>query len=321
MATKFLIAGATGLIGSELAASCARDGVAVGVLARNASRAAVRCPHATLHPWDATGGPAPEAAFEGVDVVVNLMGEPIAGRRWSEVYKKRVRDSRIVGTRSLVDTMRGLTRRPRLLISASGTGYYGDRGAEILTEASAAGSGFLAELARDWEAEAAKAAELGVRVVLIRTGLVLAREGGFLGRILTPFKLGLGGHLADGSQWLPWIHVDDEIGLIRHLAAADGLSGAFNAVAPEPVTNRELTTALGEALDRPTVMKAPAFALRLALGKEMAAELLLASQRVMPVRTLETGYGFRYPLLRAALKDLLGARRRDQEAPAASTSA
>src|SRR5262249_4003471 len=136
MPTKFLITGATGLIGSALAASCARDGLPVAVLARNASRAATRCPRATLHPWDATQGPAPEAAFQDVDVVVNLMGEPIAGRRWSEPYKKRIRDSRIVGTRSLVDTMRGLSRRPRLLISASGTGYYGDRGAEILTEAS-----------------------------------------------------------------------------------------------------------------------------------------------------------------------------------------
>jgi uncharacterized protein (TIGR01777 family) len=245
--------------------------------------------------------------------VVNLMGEPIAGRRWSEDWKKRLRDSRTVGTRALVDTMRGLTRRPRLLISASGAGYYGDRGAEILTETSAAGTGFLAELARDWEAEAQKAAELGVRVVVLRNGLVLSRDGGILRKILTPFRLGVGGRLGDGAQWLPWIHIDDEIGLIRHAIGHESVTGALNAVAPEPVTNRELTATLAEILQRPSALKAPAFALRLALGRDMADELLLASARVMPVRTLETGYSFRFPLLRLALRDLLVEGRRQRE--------
>lgn len=318
--SKILISGATGLIGSALAASCARDGLAVAALARNASRAAARVPRATLHPWDVTKGPPPETAFEDVDVVVNLIGESVSGRRWSEARKKRLRDSRIVGTRALVDSMRGLARRPRLLVSASGAGYYGDRGDEILTEASAPGSGFLAELARDWEAEALKAADLGVRVVVLRHGLVLSRDGGILGKLLMPFRLGVGGRVGDGDQWLPWIHIEDEVGLIRYVIDHADVSGPLNAVAPEPATNREFTTALGEALDRPTVMKAPAFALRLALGGDMADELLLSSQRVMPVRTLETGYTFRHPLLRAALKDLVGSRVRvgvgDQRAQA-----
>jgi uncharacterized protein len=305
---RVLITGATGLVGSALAASCARDGIAVAVLARNAPRATALAPRATLHPWDATKGPPPDAAFAGVDVVVNLMGESIGDGRWSDARKKALRDSRIVGTRALVDAIRGLGQRPPLLISASAAGYYGDRGAEILTEASAAGQGFLAELSRDWEAEAERAAEAGVRVVVLRSGLVLARGAGILGRILTPFRLGIGGRIGDGTQWLPWIHIEDEIGLIRHLMNAADASGPFNAVAPEPVTNAEFTSALGEALGRPTVMRAPAFALRMAIGGDRAAELLLASQRAMPVRTLEAGYSFRYPLLRPALKDLVGSR-------------
>jgi uncharacterized protein (TIGR01777 family) len=305
MPEKVLIAGATGLIGTALAASCARDGLAVVALVREARRAAARLPGATLHAWDGSMGPPPSEAFEGVDVVVNLMGEPVGGRRWSAAQKQRLRDSRVLTTRALVDALRGREKRPRVLVQASGTGAYGDRGDEILTETSTRGAGFLAEIARDWEAEAEKAAALGVRVVVLRSGLVLARAGGFLAKILPPFRLGIGGHIGTGKQWLPWIHVDDEIGLIRHAIATASVAGVLNAVAPEPVTNAELTTALGRVLHRPTVMAAPAFALRLALGGEMAAELMLASQRAMPVRTLETGYKFRYPLLEPALKDLL----------------
>jgi uncharacterized protein (TIGR01777 family) len=307
---KVLITGATGLIGAELGASLARDGVGVVVLARDAARAAKRLPGAAIFAWDATGGPPPEAAFEGVDAIVNLMGEPIAGRRWSDKHKKRLRDSRIVGTRALVDMLRGISPRPRLLVSASGTGYYGDRGADLLTETSAPGQGFLAELARDWEAEAQKASvsPLGLRVVVLRSGLVLARQGGLVGKLRSLFRLGLGGRAGDGKQWLPWMHIEDEVALIRHVLEREDVSGPLNAVAPEPVTNAEFAAALGEALARPAVMRAPAFALRLAAGGEMADELLLASQRVMPVRTLECGFTFRHPLLRAALKDVVGAR-------------
>jgi uncharacterized protein (TIGR01777 family) len=305
MPEKILIAGASGLIGTALATSCVRDGHAVAALVRDPKRAAARLPGVALHAWDGTRGQPPAAAFEGVDVVVNLVGEPIAGRRWSDAQKQRLRESRVLATRSLVDGLRDLAQRPRALIQASGTGFYGDRGEEILTEASPTGAGFLAEIARDWEAEAAKATELGLRVVILRNGLVLSSAGGFLGKLLTPFRLGMGGHVGSGKQWLPWIHVDDEIALIRHAISSGGVSGVLNAVAPEPVTNAEFAKTLGRALNRPVVLAAPAFALRLALGGEMATDLLLASQRAMPVRTLETGFKYKHPLLGPALKDLV----------------
>jgi uncharacterized protein len=225
----------------------------------------------------------------------------------------------VVATRALVDVLRGLAVRPRVLISASGVGFYGDRGDEILTEASEAGKGFAAELSRDWEAEAMKAAEIGMRVVLLRSGLVLSKAGGILRKILTPFRLGLGGKIGSGKQWMPWIHLEDEIGLIRHAMANDTVKGPFNLVAPEPVTNGEFVRTLGEALGRPTALTAPAFALRWALGP-MTDELLLASQRAMPVRTLETGYTFRHPLLREALGELVSKGRSGEPAPATSST-
>jgi uncharacterized protein (TIGR01777 family) len=310
------IAGATGLIGTALAAACARDGVRVSALVRNVARAAERLPSATLHAWDATRGLPPVAAFEGADVVVNLAGESLADGRWTEARKKLLRDSRVVGTRALVDALRGLPARPRLLISASGSGYYGDRGAEILTEASPAGAGFLAEMARDWEAEAMKATELGMRVVILRNGVVLSKSGGILRKILPPFRIGLGGKIGSGAQWMPWIHLEDEIGLLRHAMAQGSMQGAYNAVAPEPATNAEFVRAVGEALRRPTVLAAPAFALRVAFGS-MTDDVLLASQRVMPVRTLESGFAFRHPLLRPALIELLAKRRGAEPAAAA----
>jgi uncharacterized protein (TIGR01777 family) len=305
MPDKVVIAGATGLIGTALAASCARDGLAVTALVRDPGRASPRLPGATLVKWDGEKGPPPAEAIAGASAVVNLVGEPIAAKRWSEAQKRRVRESRVLATRALVDGLRAGEGRPGVLVQASGTGFYGDRGDEILTEASKTGAGFLAEVCREWEGEAEKARELGVRVVLLRSGLVLSRGGGFLAKILPPFRLGVGGHVGSGRQWLPWIHIDDEIRLIRHAMATPAVSGAVNAVAPEPVTNAELTTALGRALGRPTVLAAPAFALRLALGGEMAEELILASQRAMPVRTLESGFKFQHPLLAPALKDLV----------------
>jgi uncharacterized protein len=313
------ITGATGLIGTALAASFARDGIRVSALVRNTARAAELLPSATLHAWDATKGPPPESAFEGVDVVVNLIGEPMGDGRWSEARKKLLRDSRVVGTRALVDSLRGLPRRPRVLISASGVGYYGDRGDQILTETTEAGTGFVAELARDWEAEALKAADAGIRVVRLRNGIVLSRTGGILQKLLPPFRLGLGGRIGTGRQWMPWIHVEDEVALIRHAIAREDVVGALNAVAPEPVTHAEFVRALGEALGRPTVLRAPVVALRLALG-EMVDELLLASQRAMPVRTLDSGFSFRHPLLRAALDEVLAKPSRSAPAPAATVT-
>ena len=313
------ITGASGLIGSALAQACARDGMRVSALVRDTARAAERLPSATLHAWDATGGPPPEAAFEGVDVVVNLIGESVSSGRWNEARMKRLRDSRVVATRALVDVLRGLKDRPRVLISASGVGIYGNRGDEILTEASSSGTGFTAELGRDWEAEAGKAAEIGMRVVILRSGLVLSKKGGILGKILPPFRLGLGGKIGSGSQWMPWIHLDDEIGLIRHAMEHEAVAGPLNLVAPEPVTNGEFVRALGETLGRPTVLTAPAFALRMAFGV-MTDELLLASQRAMPVRTMETGYAFQHPLLREALGELLAKGRTGHPAAAPSST-
>jgi uncharacterized protein (TIGR01777 family) len=305
MAEKVLITGANGLIGTALAASLARDGHQVVGLVRDVGRSAARLPGAKLYAWDGTKGPVPAEALEGVDVIVNLAGESIGGKRWSEERKRVLRDSRVATTRALVDAVRARSQRPRLWLQASGVGAYGDRGDDIVTEASPPGSGFLAEVARDWEGEALKAGELGVRVVVVRNGLVLSRSGGILGTLLTPFRLGVGGHVGSGKQWMPWIHIDDEIGLLRHVMATDSVSGVLNAVAPEPVTNGEFTLALGRALKRPTILTAPAFAVRLALGGDMAEELLLASQRAMPVRTLETGYKYKQPLLEPALRDLV----------------
>ena len=311
------IAGATGLVGSALAASYANEGVKISALVRDPARAARVLPQATLHAWDGTQGPPPEAVFQGVEVVVNLMGAPIAGGRWTEARKKLLRDSRVVTTRALVDAMRGLAQPPQVLVSASGTGYYGDRGDEILTEASAVGEGFLAELARDWEAEALKAREIGLRVVLLRSGVVLSRRGGILRKLLLPFRLGVGGRAGTGGQWLPWIHIEDEVNLIRHAIGRPEVAGPLNAVAPEPVTNAEFGRVLADTIGRPAALRAPAFALRVALGS-MADDVLLASQRAMPVRTLESGFVFRHPLLRAALGDVLAKRPRDE--PAAATS-
>jgi len=192
--------------------------------------------------------------------VVNLVGEAIAGGRWTDARRKLLRDSRIVSTRALVGELRALpaAAQPRVLVAASAVGYYGDRGDEILTEASASGTGFLAELARDWEAESMRAAELGMRVVALRNGAVLSRAGGYLRKVLPVFRLGAGGRVGNGAQWFPWIHIQDEIALIRHAISTESVSGAVNGVAPEPVTNRELTAALGEVLSRPTVLTAPA---------------------------------------------------------------
>jgi len=314
------ITGATGLVGTALAASLARDGIRVSALVRDTARAAERLPSATLHAWDATKGPPPEAAFEGVGVVVNLIGEGIADRRWSDERKKLLRDSRVVGTRALVDGLRGLKKQPRALISASGTNYYGDRGDQILTETTEAGKGFLAELARDWEAEAIKAGDIGMRVVRLRNGAVLSKSGGVLSRLLPPFRLGLGGHVGSGRQWLPWIHLEDEVALIRHAITHDNVSGALNAVAPEPVTNAEFARALGDALHRPTVLRTPVSLFRLAVGSGIVEEMLLSSQRVMPVRTLDTGFSFRHPLLRQALDEVLAKPSRNEPAAAATVT-
>lgn len=300
---RFLITGATGFLGRHLWAAIRENGHEGVALARDVERAGKVLPGARIWEWNGVVGLPPEGAFDGVDVIVNLIGESVA-RRWNDERKRRFRDSRVLPARALVERLAGLASRPRTMISIAGTGFYGNRGEEVLTESSAGGSGFLAKLSQEWEAAALAAEGQGLRAVVLRSGVVLGSDGGILPKILTPFRLGLGGKLGDGRQYFPWIHLSDQVGLLLHLASRADLRGPVNGVAPEPVTNAEFTVAMGRVLSRPTVLGVPAFALKIALG-EMAEELLLSSQRVSPIRALESGYSFKFPLVAAALADLL----------------
>jgi hypothetical protein len=242
--------------------------------------------------------------LEGVDGIVHLAGASIADGRWTEPRKQLLRASRVDATRHLVNGLLQLARPPKVLVAASAVGYYGDRGDEQLTEACAPGSDFLARLARDWEAEALRAGEKGIRTVLLRFGVILSARGGALPRMLLPFRMGVGGKLGSGKQWMSWLTLAEAVGLARHALENGGLTGTVNAVAPSPVRNSEFTKVLGKVLRRPTMFPAPAFALKLALG-EMAEALLLSSQRVIPARLQEQGYRFQHPTLEAALHAVL----------------
>jgi uncharacterized protein len=255
--------------------------------------------------WDPQRGSIDAARLNQCDVVVHLAGEPIAARRWNPKVKQRILRSRVDGTRLLARTVTRLAHPPRVLVSASAIGFYGDRGDEILTEDSSPGTGYLPEVARAWEEEAARAASAGIRVVVLRFGIILSAEGGALKKMLTPFRLGAGGPLGSGRQWMSWVHISDVAGVIRRAIEGGSLAGPVNVVAPEPVRNDDFARALGRALHRPAALRAPAFALRLALG-EMADALLLSSQRVAPQRLLADGYPFRFSSLESALADLLG---------------
>jgi uncharacterized protein (TIGR01777 family) len=235
------------------------------------------------------------------DAVIHLAGEPVA-QRWTTAAKRRIRDSRILGTRRLVEALAGLECRPRVLVAASAVGYYGSRGDEILDESARPGSGYLAEVCVGWEREAAAAEDLGIRVARIRIGVVLDRGGGALGRMLPAFRLGLGGPLGGGKQWLSWIHVADLAEMFRHVLE-NSRAGAWNGVVPHPVTNADFTRVLGQVLRRPAVLPVPAAALRLLFGE--MSEVLLASQRVVPRAAESTGFHFRYPELGPALSELL----------------
>jgi uncharacterized protein (TIGR01777 family) len=297
---EILVTGASGLVGSALVAFLTTGGHRVVRLVRgtpSAGEAAVR--------WDPAAGTIDTAALEGLDAAVHLAGESIAGGRWSEARKARIRESRTRGTRLLAGALARLARPPRVLVSASAVGYYGDRGAETLDETSAPGRGFLAEVCRAWEAATAPAAERGVRVVHLRTGVVLSAAGGALARMLPPFRLGAGGPLGSGEQYVSWIALDDLLGVVLHALRTDALAGAVNAVAPQPVTNAVFSATLGRVLRRPAAIPLPAVAARLAFG-EMADELLLAGARVEPARLRATGYRFRQADLEDALRHTLG---------------
>jgi uncharacterized protein (TIGR01777 family) len=252
--------------------------------------------------WDGRSALSP-TVFDGVGAVVHLAGEPVANGRLTKAKKARVRDSRVLGTRAIVASLRALPRPPSVLVSASAVGIYGDRGDQLLTESSELGQGFLADVCRTWEHEALAAEPLGVRVIALRIGVVLSPCGGALARMLPLFRLGLGGRLGSGRQWMPWIHVDDVAGLILHAVERDGVRGPVNAVGPNPVTNAEFTAILGRLLGRPTRFAAPEPLLRLALGE--AAYAVIASQRAVPNRALAEGYRFRFETAERALADVV----------------
>jgi len=302
---RVLVTGASGAIGSAVCDALLARGDEVVGLSRNPDGARQTNPAATWHAWDPVNERPPATAFDGVDAVVNLVGEEI-NQRWDEEVKQRIRESRIRATKNLVDGMLAADPSPKTLVSGAAVGYYGlENGDRILDEDSAAGSDFLAQVVVGWEAAATEAAKGGVRVATVRTGLVLEPEIGLLKQLLPIFKLGGGGPLAGGQQFMPWIHIDDEVGLILWALDTEGISGPINLSAPNPVTNRTFSKVLGKVLKRPAVFPAPKFAVTALRGGEVA-EFVTASLRVVPRRPLDKGYTFRHPDLEPALRDLLG---------------
>jgi uncharacterized protein (TIGR01777 family) len=301
---KALVTGATGFVGPRLLRLLDKP----IVVSRNPDRARQSIGHLAgrIVRWDPLEGPPPPEAFEGIDVVYHLAGESVAGARWTATQKARIRDSRVVGTRHLVQGLAQAAAKPATLVSASAVGYYGSRGDEELTESAPPADDFLARVCVEWEREALAAADLGVRVVTARTGIVLGSgSGGALAKMLTPFKLGAGGPLGNGRQWMPWVHVADLARLYVHAADHGAIRGAMNAVAPQPVRNTEFTKALARQLHRPAFMPAPYLGLRLVFGE--FAQVLFASQRVIPRVALDSGFTFQYPDITSALREILAA--------------
>ena len=304
---RVVITGATGTIGRRLVAELRERGSTVTVLSRNPAHARDALPgQVEAHEWpDPKWSPPPAEALRGRDGIVHLAGEPIA-QRWSDEAKREIRDSRVLSTRNLVEALRGLpaAERPRVLVSQSASGWYGARGDEPVDESAPAASDFLARVTASWEGEAERAEELGLRVVRTRTGVVLSESGGALEKMLPPFKLGVGGPVAGGKQYVPWVHLDDVAGAIAFCLETEEARGPVNVSAPEPVTNRELSQALGRVLRRPAVAPVPAFAVKLLYG-EMAM-VVTTGARVVPRRLQELGYEFRRPQLEPALRAATG---------------
>lgn len=294
---KILITGASGLIGKALQESFREKGYEMLLASRSEPK------NASQIRWDADTGFRDEdlERLEGLDAVIHLAGESIAGLRWTDEKKKAIRDSRVFGTRSMIETFDKLKQKPKTFIAASAVGFYGDRGDDVLTESSSAGKTFLAEVAKEWEAESRRAEDLGIRTVLLRSAIVLSKEGGALATMLTPFKLGVGGVIGDGKQWMSWISLDDVVGIVNYALEHENVRGAVNNTSPNPVTNEEFTKTLGTVLYRPTFLPLPEFAVHMVLG-EMGDALLLDSTRVVPKRLMDAGYEFKYPELNTALK-------------------
>ena len=297
---KVLITGATGLVGKRLQESLTNKGHELLLASRGEPKAE------NYIQWDSDTGFVEPERLEGLDAVVHLAGESVFGLRWSDEKKKAIMESRVKGTRSVVEALSKLKNRPNVLVSASAIGFYGNRGDEELTESSAAGDNtFLSEVAKAWESEARRAEDAGIRTVLLRVGVVLSKDGGALSTMLTPFKLGVGGVVGSGKQWMSWIEVDDLVAIINFVLENENIRGAVNACAPNPVTNEQFTKTLGDVLYRPTFLPLPEFAVAMVLG-EMGDELLLTSERVIPKRLLDAGFEFRYPDLKPAIEHAIG---------------
>src|ERR1043166_1709719 len=296
---KVLITGATGLIGSALQKSFADKGYEMLLASRNE-------PTDDQHiQWSVENGLGEPEKLEGIDAVVHLAGESVNGLRWTDEKKKAIRDSRVIGTRNVVDAISHLKNKPKVLVAASAIGFYGERGDEEVTESSAAGDDFLAEVSKAWESESRRAEDAGIRTVLLRTGIVLSKDGGALGTMLTPFKLGVGGVIGSGKQWMSWISIDDHVAVINYAIENENIRGAVNSVSPNPVTNQEFTKTMGEVLYRPTFLPLPEFAVSMVFG-EMGDALLLTSTKVIPKRLQESGFEFKYPDLKPALEHAVG---------------
>jgi uncharacterized protein (TIGR01777 family) len=297
---NILVSGSTGLVGTALIAALTGSGHEVVRLVRSKSRSASR----ELIGWDPEANYIDAAGLAGLDAIVHLAGESIASGRWTALKKARIRDSRVRGTQLLCEALAHSATPPPVLVCASAIGFYGDRGDEVLTETSAGGKGFLAEVCRDWEGATEPARQKGIRVVNLRFGVILSAQGGALAKMLTPFKMGVGGVVGSGRQYMSCITIDDVIGAIQHSLGNNSLNGPVNVVDPTSVTNHDFTKTLGKVLGRPTVFPMPAFAARLAFG-EMADELLLSSARVVPTKLQTSGFQFRYPDLEASLRHVL----------------
>ena len=298
-----LITGGTGFIGNRVCDALLEKEYVVNVVSRDPTRAKTKL-HSVkeIFSWNPESEQLPSNATSDLNAVIHLAGETIAGK-WNEEKKRRIRESRVLSTRNLVASFAENDTKPDVLICASAIGLYGDSGDESFTEESPAGTDYLAEVCQEWEAESHKATEYGIRVVSVRIGLVLGLGGGLLDQVLMPFKIGFGGKLGSGNQWMSWIHIDDVVGIIIHALENEGVSGALNATAPAPVRNIEFTETLGKVLNRPTIFPVPTFGLKLIMGE--FADFVVLSQNVLPEKTKASGYEFNFPMLKSALENLL----------------